>query len=125
MNKAAIKLLMFIYGVLTILAVNAFELTPQAVNGVYQLAIPQRSAAGQTQKLKVEFGEMNGQKILATSACARCPGAGYKMQNEASRELGRPVFYNSMGIYIIAYDENTFVAVMADAPLGKKSLERA
>ncbi len=120
MHKAIIKHLMFICAVFTILPGHAFELTPQAVNGVYQLAIPERSAAGQTQKLKVEFGELNGQKMLATSACARCPGAGYKMQDEASKELGRPVFYNSMGIYIFAYDENTFVAVMADGPLGKK-----
>lgn len=97
----------------------AFELTPEAVNGVYQLATPERSAAGQTQKLQVEYGEMNGQKMLATRACPRCPAAGYKLLDEATSELGRPVFFNSMGIYIMAYDANTFVSIMADGQLGK------
>jgi len=91
------------------------------VNGIYQLAIPERSAAGQTQKLQVEYGEMNGQKMMATQACPRCPGVGFKMLEEQTKELGRPVFFNSMGIYIIAYDENTFVSIMADGELGKKA----
>jgi len=101
--------------------VQALELSPENVNGIYQLAIPERSAGGPTQKLQVEYGEMNGQKMMATQACPRCPAAGYKLQDDASNELGRPVFFNAMGIYLIAYDENTFVSVMADAPLGKKA----
>lgn len=120
MLKVVIKYSFFLCSLFTILSAHAFELTPEAVNGVYQLAIPERSAAGQTQKLQVEFGEMNGQKMLATRACPRCPGAGFKLLDEATKELGRPVFFNSMGIYIIAYDENTFVSVMADGELGKK-----
>jgi len=102
-----------------VFAAQAFELTPEKVNGVYLLAIPERSAAGQTKKLQIEFAEMNGQKVMATQACPRCPAAGYKLQDEVSKELGRPVFFNSMGIYIIAYDDNTFVSVAADGELGK------
>jgi len=120
MLKAVIKPSLFICSLLITLVAHAFELTPEAVNGVYLLATPERSAAGQTKKLQVELGEMNGQQYLATQACPRCPGAGFKMQDEATKELGRPVFFNSMGIYIIAYDANTFVSVMADGPLGKK-----
>ena len=120
MQKTLIKHSLFMCSLLATLASQALELTPEKVNGIYQLATPERSAAGQTQKLQVEFGEMNGQKIMATQACPRCPAAGYKMLEEASNELGRPVFFNSMGIYIIAYDENTFVSVMADGQLGKK-----
>lgn len=120
MQKIFIKHSLFICSLLAAFASQALELTPEKVNGIYQLATPERSAAGQTQKLQVEFGEMNGQKIMATQACPRCPAAGYKMLEEASNELGRPVFFNSMGIYIIAYDENTFVSVMADGQLGKK-----
>lgn len=120
MKKAFIKHSLFMCSLLTVFAVQAVELTPEKVNGIYQLAIPERSAGGQTQKLQLEFGEMNGQKMMATQACPRCPAAGYKMQEEESKELGRPVFFNSMGIYIIAYDENTFVSVMADGQLGKK-----
>ena len=119
MLKALIKSSFLIYSLFTALAAQAFELTPEKVNGIYLLATPERSAGGQTQKLQIEFGEMNSQKILATQACPRCPAAGYKLQDEVSNELGRPVFFNSMGIYIIAYDENTFVSVMADGELGK------
>jgi len=116
-----LKLPFLICSLLTVFAAQALELTPEKVNGIYQLAIPERSAAGQTQKLQVEYGEMNGQKMMATQACPRCPGVGFKMLEEQTKELGRPVFFNSMGIYIIAYDENTFVSIMADGELGKKA----
>ena len=119
--KALIKHSILICSLFIVFAAQAFELTPEKVNGIYLLATPERSAAGQTKKLQVEYGDMNGQKVLVTKACPRCPAAGYKLQEEATNELGRPVFFNSMGIYIIAYDDNTFVSVMADAELGKKA----
>ena len=98
----------------------AFELSPQSTNGIYQLAQPERSAAGQTQKLQIEYSDTNGQTVLVAASCPRCPPAGYKLLATESKELGRPVFYNSSGIYIIAYDDTTLVSVMADAQLGKK-----
>ena len=99
---------------------HSFELTPEQVNGVYQLAQPERSAAGPTQKLTIEYGEINGQTVLVTASCPKCPAAGYRLLQTESKELGRPVFFNSSGIYTIAYDNNTFVSVMADGQLGKK-----
>ena len=99
---------------------HSFELTPEQVNGVYQLAQPERSAAGQTQKLTIEYGEMNGQTVLVTASCPKCPAAGYRLLETESKELGRPIFFNSSGIYVMAYDANTFVSVMADGQLGKK-----
>lgn len=98
----------------------AFELTPEKVNGVYDLAQPERSAVGQTQKLQIEFGEMKGQKVLVAASCQGCPAVGYRLMETETAELGRPVFFNSSGIYVIAYDENTFVSVMPDGQLGKK-----
>ncbi|MBL4798116.1 MAG: hypothetical protein JKY50_11925 [Oleispira sp.] len=118
-NPSFLKASILICSLFMVFAAQAFELTPEKVNGIYLLAIPERSAAGQTKKLQIEFAEMNGQKVLATQACPRCPAAGYKLQAEVSKELGRPVFFNSMGIYIIAYDDNTFVSVAADGELGK------
>ena len=118
-KDSLLKFSVLICSLLTVFAAHAFELTPEKVNGIYLLATPERSVGGQTQKLQIEFGDMNGQKILATQACPRCPAAGYKLKSEISKELGRPVFFNSMGIYIIAYDDNTFVSVMADGELGK------
>lgn len=98
----------------------AFELSPEQTNGIYQLAQPERSAAGQTQKLQLEYGVMNGQTVLAAASCPRCPAAGYRLLETETKELGRPVFFNSSGIYVIAYDATTFVSVMADGQLGKK-----
>jgi len=100
-------------------AALGLQLSPQTTNGLYQLAQPERSAAGPTQQLNIEYGELNGQKVLAATSCARCPAAGYRLLETESQELGRPVFFNSAGIYIIAYDETTLVSVMADAQLGK------
>ncbi len=100
--------------------VHAFTLTAEGVKGVYQLAQPERSAAGQTQKLAIEYGQMNGQTVLVTASCPNCPAAGYRLLETESKELGRPVFFNSSGIYVIAYDDNTFVSVMPDGQLGKK-----
>jgi hypothetical protein len=120
MQKPLFKYSILICSLLTVFAVQALDLTPEKVNGIYQLAIPERSAAGQAQKLQVELGEMNGQQYLATQACPRCPAAGFKMLEEQTKELGRPVFFNSIGIYIITYDANTFVSIMADGELGKK-----
>ena len=100
-------------------ATLALQLSPQMTNGIYQLAQPERSAAGPTQKLNIEYGELNGQQILAAASCQGCPAAGYRLLKTESEELGRPVFFNSAGIYIIAYDETTLVSVMADAQLGK------
>jgi len=99
---------------------HSFELTPEQVNGVYQLAQPERSAAGPTQQLTIEYGEMNGQTVLVTASCPKCPAAGYRLLETETKELGRPVFFNSSGIYVMAYDANTFVSVMADGQLGKK-----
>jgi hypothetical protein len=66
MQKPLFKYSILICSLLTVFAVQALDLTPEKVNGIYQLAIPERSAAGQTQKLQVELGEMNGQQYLAT-----------------------------------------------------------
>lgn len=121
MFKVLIKQLIFTCSLIAGYSTQAFELTQESVNGIYDLATPERSAAGQTKKLQIEYGELNGQKILVSKACPQCPAAGYKMLNDETNELNRPVFFNSMGIYIVAYDENTFVSVMADAQLGKKA----
>jgi len=60
MQKSFIKRMflacsLFACSLLTVFAAQALELTPEKVNGIYLLAIPERSAAGQTQKLQVEL----------------------------------------------------------------------
>lgn len=116
MNKSLVSLLASI-----LISSNAlaFELTPELVDGIYDLAAAERSTKGQTKKLSVQYGELNGMLVLVTKACKQCMPAVYKKLPEESNDLARPVFFNAMGIYIIAYDTNTFVSVMADGQLGK------
>ena len=115
-----LKITLSIFTLAFFSAAQGFELTPEQTNGIYQLAQPERSAAGQTQKLQLEYGVMNGQTVLVAASCPKCPAAGYRLLETESKELGRPVFFNSSGIYVIAYDATTFVSVMADGQLGKK-----
>lgn len=97
----------------------AFELSPEVVNGVYTLAQPERSAAGMTDKLNLEYGEFQGSMVLVAASCPRCPPAGYRLLETETKELGRPVFFNSSGLYVFAYDGNTFVTAFPDGKLGK------
>ncbi|WP_064792476.1 hypothetical protein [Shewanella woodyi] len=101
---------------------NAYagSLSAEQVNGVYDLAKPERSAAGQTQELLIQLGEHQGKTVIATAGCERCPPAIYSLMKQESSELQRAVFFNSMGVYLISYDDNTLVSVMADGLLGKK-----
>ncbi|MEC4724608.1 hypothetical protein HWQ46_03480 [Shewanella sp. D64] len=101
------------------LNVCAGSLSPELVNGVYDLAQAERSGAGQTQELLIQLGEHQGKTVIATAGCQRCPPAIYSFMKQESTELQRAVFFNSMGIYLIHYDDNTFVSVMADGLLGK------
>ncbi len=118
-NIGVLKLF-FLLGLLVSSNAWSYKLTADQVNGIYNLAQPERSAAGQTSKLLIQVGQNNGQVFLATAGCERCPPALYSYQKELTDDLERPVFYNSMGIYVISFDENTFVSVMPDGMLGKQ-----
>lgn len=99
--------------------VCAGSLSPEQVNGIYDLAKSERSGAGQTEELLIQLGEHNGKTVIATAGCERCPPAIYSFLKQESSELQRAVFFNSMGIYLMSYDDNTLVSVMADGLLGK------
>lgn len=93
---------------------QAGELTAEAVQGVYHLAQPER---GQ-QKLMMQFGELNGKKVIAAAACRGCPPAVYSYQKEPSETLNTPIFMTS-GLYLIRYDDSSFVLVQPDKELGR------
>lgn len=86
----------------------------EAIDGIYQLGTPER---GQ-QKLMIQYGELNGRKILAAAACKGCPPAVYTYQEEPSKTLGTDIFM-VMGLYLIRYDEDSFVVVQPDKELGR------
>lgn len=118
--RVIVALVISIWMLIYPINVCAGSLTPEQVNGVYDLAQAERSGSGQTQELLIQLGEHQGKTVIATAGCERCPPAIYSFMQQESSELQRAVFFNSMGLYLIHYDDNTFVSVMADGLLGKK-----
>lgn len=91
-----------------------------SIDGTYQLLNPERSPKGGTTKeLLLQFAERNGTKMLVTAACSNCTPVVYTYQPEPSKTLGISVFFNSFGIYMIQYDENSFISAIPDKALGK------
>lgn len=64
-------------------------------------------------KLQLEEGENNGTKIMAIN------GAMYTYQDEPSATLGKKIYFTTAGIYVMQYDDNSWVSVMPDKQLGK------
>jgi len=64
-------------------------------------------------KVQLEEGENNGTKIVAIN------GAMYTYQNEPSSTLGKKIYFTTAGIYVMEYDDNSWVSVMPDKQLGK------
>ncbi|UTW46857.1 hypothetical protein [Bacterioplanoides sp. SCSIO 12839] len=89
------------------------NLSEETVNGVYHLGQPER---GQ-KKVFVQYGELKGQKVIATAACQNCPPAVYQYQAEPSETLKVPVFMTS-GLYLIQFDADSFILVQPDKMLG-------
>jgi hypothetical protein len=64
-------------------------------------------------KVQLEEGENNGTKIIAIN------GAMYTYQDEPSATLGKKIYFTTAGIYVIEYDDNSWVSVMPTKQLGK------
>ncbi len=64
-------------------------------------------------KVQAEEGETNGKKIIAIN------GAMYTFQEEPSSLLNKKIYFTTAGIYVMQYDENSWVSVMPDKQLGK------
>ena len=64
-------------------------------------------------KVQAEEGDLNGKKIIAIN------GAPYTYQDEPSKMLSKKIYFTTAGIYIMEYDENSWVSVMPDKQLGK------
>ncbi|WP_407557324.1 hypothetical protein [Winogradskyella sp. 4-2091] len=84
-------------------------------NGTYYLLEAERGADTKM----FEFGEHNGVQLLAVAACAKCMPGVYRYQEEDSKEVGVAIFYNKLGLYMIAYDDESFVMVMPSIKEGE------
>jgi hypothetical protein len=87
----------------------------------YTILEAERSPAGGTTKtLLIEEGENNGKQLMIIKACASgCTPAMYTFQDEPSKTLGKKIYFTTAGLYVMEYDENSFVSIMPDKQLGK------
>lgn len=97
----------------------AQEAPSQSVNGLYHLFTPEKGASGKTDKMLIELAENNGTKMLAVASCERCYPAIYTYKPELSKQFGKPVFYNSSGIHILKYDNDSFIICMVAISIDK------
>ena len=87
--------------------------TSMAQTEIYHLLVPSRD--GKKENI-VQIGENNGTKLLAMASCKQCMPAVYTHNKQASEVLGKPV-YGTSGIYVIPYDENSYMSVAPKSPL--------
>ena len=88
------------------------ELPTEAINGTYHLLEGERGIGNKKTKTKIfQYGMFGKDKVLAIAACTKCMPAIYKYKEAESKELGIPVFYNDFGIFVIAYDDESFISL--------------
>lgn len=92
----------------------------------YHLLEAERSPkGGTTNTIILEKGDNNGTKILVIAACeSGCTPAMYTYQDEPSKTLGIKVYFTTAGIYVMQYDDNSWVSVMPDKQLGKAPFDK-
>lgn len=92
----------------------------------YHLLEAERSPKGGTTKtLIIQEGDDKGQRVMVSKACSDgCTPLVYRHQEEPSKTLGVPVFFNSAGMYLIGYDAESFVVIMPTTQLGKAPFEK-
>ena len=94
---------------------SAGELTREAIKGTYFLGSPER---GKTQ-VEMDFGNL-GNKVVLAVGCQGCPTATYSFLKEESTTLGVATFFNTIGLYVFQYDNNSWIVVQPDGQLGRK-----
>ncbi|WP_035096985.1 hypothetical protein [Aquimarina megaterium] len=72
------------------------------------------SRDGKKQQI-LQIGENNGVKLLAMASCKQCMPAVYTYNPDASKASGKTI-YGTSGIYVIPYDENSYVSVAPKTP---------
>jgi len=91
----------------------------EAINGKYYLMAAEKGIGSKMTNEKLfQYTLWGKDKILVVAACERCSPVMYKYQEEESEVMGVPVFYNAIGLYMITYDNESFVMMV---PANKKS----
>ncbi|NOR28471.1 MAG: hypothetical protein GQ540_08085 [Lutibacter sp.] len=85
----------------------------EALNGTYHLLEAERAGGNKQTNTKIfQYGKWGEDNVLAVAACAKCMPAIYKYKEEYSKDLKTAVFYNDIGLFLIAYDSESFVMMM-------------
>ena len=87
------------------------QTTPQS----YYLLEPSRD--GKKEQV-VQIAKNRGTELFLMASCKSCMPATYAYNKEASKILGKKV-YGTSGIYVLPYDENSYVLVFPKKPLGE------
>lgn len=113
------KLLLITCSLFFVISLQAQEAPSQSVNGLYHLFTPEKGPSGKTDKMLIELAENNGTKMLTVAACEKCYPAIYTYKPELSKQFGKPVFYNSSGIHVLKYDDDSFIICMVAISIEK------
>ena len=85
----------------------------EALNGTYHLLEGERGVGNKQTLTKVaQYAKWGDDYVMAIAACEKCMPAIYKYKAEYSKDLKTAVFFNDIGLYLIAYDKESFVMMM-------------
>ncbi|NQX98291.1 MAG: hypothetical protein HRT73_10495 [Flavobacteriales bacterium] len=80
---------------------------------IYHTLDPEKSQNGKTtNQIVLEKGVYNGSKYIGDPACEKgCAPVGYKYQDEPSTTLGIKIYFSRLGLYLMEYDNNSYISV--------------
>lgn len=96
-------------------------------NGTYHLMeaeLSMQPSKQTTKNKKIEIDKLtpifnsNKSVLLVTSECEKCTPSVFTYKINESKQLSKPVFYNSRGLYMIPYDKESFIYIVSDKKLG-------
>ena len=113
------KIFLILFSFFTLLFQAQNAKLVERFNGTYHLLEAERGINNKPTKTKlVQFGKNNNAQLLAIAACEKCLPAVYTYQEKESETYKMPLFLNSMGLYVIPFDKESFVIVLVDKKLG-------
>ncbi len=86
---------------------------------IYSLNPEKKTSGGTTTEFLMQIQNKNNTKLLVILACSKCTPAVYTYQQDLSLQYKTDIYFNSMGIYVIKYDNDSYVSIMPDKALGK------
>lgn len=85
----------------------------EALNGTYNLLESEKGIGNKQTFTKLfQYGKWGKDYVMAVAACSKCMPAIYKYNKEYSEDMKTAVFYNDIGLFLIAYDNESFVIMM-------------